>query len=100
MLAIPEFAAAKEYWKMLFQSAEEIIKVISHPKASQPEKEISCSGSGFRQGSEVGGAAGAPSSAPFLLHLETSKTIIVYSQPKLDGQDGEKDTGNTCCCVD
>lgn len=74
MLAIPEFAAAKEYWKMLFKYAEKLMKVISHPKASQLEKEIS--GSGFRLGSEMGSAAGAPSSALFLLHLDRSKTFI------------------------
>lgn len=76
MLAIPEFAAAKEYWKMLlFKCAEKLIKVRSHPTASQVEKEIL--GSGFRLGLEVGGAARAPSSAPLLLHFEISKMSIV-----------------------
>lgn len=77
MLAIPEFASAKEYWKMLFKCAEKLIKTISHPKASQLEKEISACGLVSGWGSEVGGAAGAPSSAPFLLHLDIPKTSLV-----------------------
>lgn len=53
----------------------------------------------FQAGLEVGGTAGAPSSAPFLLHLERSKRFVVYYQPRFDGQDGDKDTGTSAAAV-
>lgn len=43
---------------------------MSHPKASQVQQPICARGLVPGWGSEVGGAAGAPSSAPFLLHWD------------------------------
>lgn len=70
MLVILEFVAAKEHLKMLFKCAQKLIEVMSHPKASQVQQPICARGLVPGWGSEVGGAAGAPSSAPFLLHWD------------------------------